>query len=271
MKKVALVSVVALLFSLLLSAFVAPPKNNNKWPDPTVTVLSGDTEYTVTLLGTDKLAGAFKGASGFPVPSGFHDGDKQFGGKALTISGVSYGSERVCFALPNYAYGWRGSVYQWNSTSWTALATDIIEGKDGAATLACSTVYGNGTYALLVAFDISKAKTKPTSAPVGDGCIHDISSAGWGRGDTLATFGFKIRGAASLDGVSANWTISETTPALAFGTPSISGTSIFQSWGGPDAYIFTGDVPYAIFPTHLTFTVYLEDGCHSVSTSIDED
>jgi hypothetical protein len=140
----------ALAFSLVIAGFT-PAQAATKWGDPTVTPISGDTEFTITLLYPSKI-GSYKGESGLTIPEGYLDGEKQFGGKLLVLKGVSYGTQTLCFPFPTYASGWRGSIASWNSTKWVIFATSFTPGKEGAATLACTTIYGDGTYGLIVNF-----------------------------------------------------------------------------------------------------------------------
>jgi hypothetical protein len=65
------------------------------------------------------------------------------------VSNFLYGKANACFPFGNYAYGWRGNVYQWNGSKWAKLDTVVTKGNDGSPALACATIYGSGTYALL--------------------------------------------------------------------------------------------------------------------------
>ncbi len=152
--------IVALLIaSLFLSAFIIEP--TIVWPDPTVAAISGDTDFVASVTDPLKLSGTYKNDVGTPVPTGFPAGEIQFGGNGLVLKDVTSGSQSLCFSFPTYRYGWRGSIYQWNGSKWVKLATTITERNEGAPALACTTVYGNGTYALLIGF-------YPDLAPISD-------------------------------------------------------------------------------------------------------
>jgi hypothetical protein len=139
-----------LAFSLVL-ADLTPAQAATKWGDPTVTPITGDTEFTITLLDPAKI-GSYKGDSGLTIPDGFLDGEKQFGGKLLILKGVSLGSESLCYPFPTYQYGWRGFLARWDGAKWVKLATSITPGKESAPAMACTTIYGDGTYGLIVSY-----------------------------------------------------------------------------------------------------------------------
>jgi hypothetical protein len=141
-----------ILCSLLTAGFFIPKPVHN-WSEPTVTPLTGDTGFSITLLNPESLEGAFIGTAGFPLPTGFIEGEKQFGGQALKLSGAGAGTQKLCFSLPTYQYGWRGNIYQWDGTMWVKLGSEVTLGDDGSPTLYCSTIYGDGTYALLIGYD----------------------------------------------------------------------------------------------------------------------
>lgn len=144
---------VFILCSFLTAGFVPPPKSPQNWADPTVTPLTGDTDFSITLLNPKSLEGAYIGSAGFPLPTGFIEGEKQFGGQALMLSGADLGSQKICFALPTYQYGWRGAIHRWDGTMWVKLGSEVMLGDDGSPTLYCSVIYGDGTYALLIGYD----------------------------------------------------------------------------------------------------------------------
>ena len=139
------------------------------WANPWVTPVSGDLVFTSTAVSPVTLAGAEKADSGLIVPVGFPTGERQFGGNALVVSGFSGGTANACFSFPTYRYGWRGGVYEWTGSKWMALPTTIgnPEAKEGAPSTACATIYGSGTYALIINFNVGEA-------PVNT-CAYDTS------------------------------------------------------------------------------------------------
>ncbi len=132
------------------------------WAAPWTVPVSGDMVFTSTAVSPLSLAGAEKTDGGLIVPVGFPTGEKQFGGQALQVSGLSSGSASACFSFPTYRYGWRGGVYQWLNNKWVSMPTTFSNtaDKEGAPTLACATIYSSGTYALLTHFSIAEAPVK---------------------------------------------------------------------------------------------------------------
>jgi len=147
------------LCSLLVTGIT--PAEAAAWPPPTAVALTGDTSFTATVVDPAQLTGASFADGEKIYPTGFNQGEVQFGGKALVLTGIESGSQQLCFAFPNYAAGWRGNVYQWDGAKWVKLATTITEGEDGAMTRACAVSYGNGTYALIISYT-EQAKVLPT-------------------------------------------------------------------------------------------------------------
>ena len=129
------------------------------WANPWTVPVSGDLVFTSTAVSPVTLAGAEKTDSGLIVPVGFRTGERQFGGNALVVSGLSGGSANACFSFPTYRYGWRGGVYEWTGSKWMPLPTTIgnPEAKEGAPSTACAPIYGNGTFALIINFNEGKA------------------------------------------------------------------------------------------------------------------
>ena len=119
-----------ILLSILLSAFLLlgtfgavsakpmPTSNSVSLPDPTVTPVSGNTKFEVALLAMQELPGVTTLDSGMLVPTGFPNGEKQFEGKGIQISGFTYGSAKACFAVTAVGQGWGGQVGSWNGTKW---------------------------------------------------------------------------------------------------------------------------------------------------------
>ena len=145
-----LVSVFAISLVLMAGSSTALAAD---WANPWTVPLTGD--LTSTAVPPVTLAGAVKTDSGLIVPFGFPMGERQFGGNALVVSGLSGGSANACFSFPTYRYGWRGGVYEWTGSKWMALPTSIgnPEGKEGAPATACAPIYGNGTFALIISYN----------------------------------------------------------------------------------------------------------------------
>jgi hypothetical protein len=158
------------------------------------------------------LPGTYLGAGGYPIPTGFADGQAQFGGKGLVLSGVDYGMQQTCFPFPTYYYGWRGSVYGWDGAKWVKYSTTITEGEDGAVTTACAKTFGNGTYALLVGFNQTLAPAP--ALPPQEECKTDLHLNYWEWGPTSAfNLGVMFWGDFQPElGESYNWKIENVKP-----------------------------------------------------------
>jgi hypothetical protein len=116
-------------------------------PDPVVAVLSGDANFTTHFLSIAALPGT-SGADAFN-PAGWPAGEKQFEGKGIKLSGLSYGSVSVCFPLQYTSQGWTGAVASYNGTKWELLSTTLTPLEESQTAMACAAVSANGTYALL--------------------------------------------------------------------------------------------------------------------------
>lgn len=156
MKKrfVVLLSVLLCAFLLLgtfgaVSAKSSPISNSTALPDPTVTPVSGNTKFDVSLLSMLELPGATTLDSGLLVPTGFPSGEKQFEGKGVQISGFTYGSAKACFPVVGVSLGWGGKVGTWDGTKWKLLPTTITAVDEQPYSLACATISANGTYAMI--------------------------------------------------------------------------------------------------------------------------
>ncbi|GEM_PF-1836662 len=152
MKKIVLgLLSITLVISLLLAPSNAAQAED--WTDPVITPLSGTSDFTTRVVDPISLQyGITKTAQGLTVPTGFPLGEKQFGGKAVIIKGLETGTATLCFSFPTYRYGWRGGIYQWNGTTWSVMASTTTEGIEGSPATVCSTITGDGTYALITGF-----------------------------------------------------------------------------------------------------------------------
>lgn len=149
-------TVLALLsITLIMSLLLAPSGAVQavEWTDPIVTPLNGSSDFTTTMIDPITLQyGIAKTDKGLTVPTGFPLGEKQFGGKAVIIKGLESGKANLCFSFPSYRYGWTGSVYQWNGSAWVSMTSATTEGIEGSPASVCTTITGDGTYALIIGF-----------------------------------------------------------------------------------------------------------------------
>jgi hypothetical protein len=261
MKRINVLVIMVLAASLFLSASVLPARVNTTWSDPVVTTLSGDETYTVSTASPASLAGAFIGNGGYPLPVGFNEGDRQFGGDALIIKNVSFGTELACFAFPTYSAGWRGAIYQWTGSAWNALATSFIDASDGSGVLGCATIFGNGTYALLVYFSPANAPVADSAAVINtsvEDCTMDARLTGWGFGPDRESLQMYVTYPGIVNGVKHTWVIIEAEPVGVFGTLPISGTGTSGS-----GYVSTGHRPIDPLPTSMLISLRTGSTCHA--------
>lgn len=126
-----------------------------------VTAVNGDSSFTTTVLGVEKLEG-IQTVDGMIYPAGFVAKEAQFIGDAVRVQGHSYGQASVCFSFTESTEGWKGDIYQWGGNKWNKLVTTLNSGGEGVPT-ACASFYGDGDLALIGGFSgtIKKAAVLP--------------------------------------------------------------------------------------------------------------
>jgi hypothetical protein len=232
-----------LLFALVGTASAKSVVNSEV--NPTVTPITGITNFTVTLLPILDLPGQTTTTNGLVVPSGFPAGEKQFEGKGVEINGLTYGTAKVCFPITAISQGWGGQVGSWDGTKWNLLDTTLTTPDESAYSLACATISSNGTYALLAwVVDASKL---PSSKP---DCDFKIYSFGFLEPDdwhkiyegTVKTV--IIGSMTDLTGMHLTFSLLKAIPANAFimngslqGTIVYEGGSFYSLYDSHGAYI----------------------------------
>ena len=100
--------------------------------DPLVTPVSGDMIFTTEIVPIASLPGTIVLASQMLAPVGFPEGEAQFEGAGVRVTGMDYGKATVCFTLSTIAVnqGWGGKAGVWNGTKWVLLPTTITTGTD---------------------------------------------------------------------------------------------------------------------------------------------
>jgi len=154
--------------------------------DPTVTPVSGDMEITTEIVPIVNLPGTHELANQMLAPVGFPDGEAQYGGNGIRVSGFSTGKATVCFHLNASAVqmGWGGKVGVWNGKKWVLLATTITTPDESPTSYACASISGNGTYAFI------QYVAEPDKLPTMGECVFDVDiyptgyQAGGGEGYT---------------------------------------------------------------------------------------
>jgi hypothetical protein len=139
-----------LVITLVLSSFSSASADYSD--DPWVTPVSGDLEFNTTIVPLSSLPGTIELSSQMLVPAGFAEGEVQFGGNGVRITGFDGGKATICYSLTasEVAYGWGGKVGSWDGAKWALLPTSIAPvPEEGSATSACATIYGNGTYTFI--------------------------------------------------------------------------------------------------------------------------
>ncbi|MEA5079275.1 MAG: hypothetical protein VB013_11965 [Anaerolineaceae bacterium] len=132
----------------------------------TVTSITGDSSFTVAPVAMLQLPGQTTTSSGLVVPSGFPLGEKQFEGKGVLVSGLSYGTAKACFPISAVNQGWGGKVGYWDGSVWKLLDTTISTPQESATSSACANISNNGTYALITwVVDASKLVVTKTKLP----------------------------------------------------------------------------------------------------------
>jgi hypothetical protein len=120
--------------------------------NPVVTPVSGDMVFTTEIVPIAQLPGTVVLASQMLAPVGFPEGEAQFEGAGVRVTGMDNGKATACFTLPTIAVnqGWGGKVGVWNGTKWVLLPTAITTGTDEAAnTTACAPISSSGIYAFI--------------------------------------------------------------------------------------------------------------------------
>jgi hypothetical protein len=143
--------VAAMLFSITTTAAAVPPPpipTTSSLPEPVVTPVSGDMEFTTEFIPIAQFPGTTE-YNQMLVPVGFPAGEAQYQGDGVVVSGMDSGQATACFTITGTEYGWGGKVGVWNGTKWVLLATTIKALEESPNSLACAAITGNGTYAFI--------------------------------------------------------------------------------------------------------------------------
>jgi hypothetical protein len=138
--------VLALLLTATGAAIAAPLADA-----PVVTLLAGSGTITTKPISVEDLPGTIVNEAGTILPAGFPEGEKQFSGDGIQVSGLN-GMANACMPMANYQYGWFGSIYQYVNGKWTALPGTTTPIAESSAATVCATIYSDGIYAVLVSY-----------------------------------------------------------------------------------------------------------------------
>jgi hypothetical protein len=153
-----------LVLSLALSSFSSVTAAGGG--DPWVTPVSGDMEFSATIVPIASLPGVIELASQMLAPAGFPAGEAQFGGNGVRLTEFETGKATACFSLSaiEVRQGWGGKVGMWDGAKWVLLPTTIAPvAEEASTTSACAGITGNGTYAFIKY--ISDAALLPKGPP----------------------------------------------------------------------------------------------------------
>jgi len=148
-----------LVLTLLLGSFGSARAEVGD--DPVVTPVSGDMDFTTEVVPIASLPGIIELADLMLAPAGFPEGEAQFEGAAVRVTGMDSGKASACFTISGTQYGWGGKVGMWNGTKWMLLPTTITSPDETPNSIACATIAGSGTYAFV------KYVTEPDLLPAG--------------------------------------------------------------------------------------------------------
>lgn len=139
-----------LVVTSIVSAGFWPTSNTPTVPDPYALPAVENSGMVSSVVGVPSLPGTVLLDSGKYLPAGFNQGDAQFAGSGLEVSGLGKReTTEVCFPFRSVNYQWKGVVSQWNGDKWLALDTSFPADADGATNWACAKGAGNGTFALI--------------------------------------------------------------------------------------------------------------------------
>lgn len=141
---------ILLVLTLALSSFSIVTAEGSD--DPWVTPVSGDLEFNAEVIPLASLPGTIELGNQMLVPAGFPEGEVQFGGNGVRVTGFDGGKATLCYTLTakEVAVGWGGKFGSWDGSKWTLLPTTIAPvPEEGSTTSACATITGNGTYAFI--------------------------------------------------------------------------------------------------------------------------
>ena len=136
-----------LVFGLLFTSFGSA--SALAVDEPVVTPVSGDMEFTTTVVPTVSLPGVAELPGGMLVPVGFPAGEAQFGSDGVRVTDFASGKAAACFGITGVEYGWGGNVGMWDGSTWVLLPTTITSFAENLVSSACATITGNGTYTFI--------------------------------------------------------------------------------------------------------------------------
>lgn len=139
--------IVCMLFSVFSTAKAAPLQAG-----AVVTPINGAISLQTKIVRLEDLPGTVMGSSGSYLPASSPTGDRQFYGDGIAVSGLTGGSASLCMNAPVSTSGWTGTLYKWTGSKWEKLATVNTDLPESTLASACSVIYSDGTYAMMMAY-----------------------------------------------------------------------------------------------------------------------
>jgi len=253
-----------IVFSLIMLTFGTVSANSG--PKPVVTPVTGDQNFSVIYLPIGKLPGSTGGYEGMYYPAGFSNGEKQFEGMGVEISGLTYGSAKACFPIKGITKGWGGQVGQWNGSKWVLLATNITTPDESDYSYACATIYGDGTYALLSW--IADISLLPGNGSMSSTCGFGITNLGnimsdmvWdGDNFTATLIGIGFQSTGDLAGMPVTVTFLSAKPAGSYGVTGTGSGTIGGEDGGYVVWFDSGLSMFNMTGTNSSYTYRIDFG-----------
>ena len=243
---------------------------------PSVTSLTGDSHFSVTLVSLNNLPGSKLNSNGLLIPTGFGNGEKQFNGEGVLVSGLSYGSASACFPIKGITQGWGGKVGKWNGSKWVFLPTSVTTPAESDHSIACATISSDGTYALL-SWVVDPSKIVNNSNPYQPTCSFTVTSvdnitSGPSEGPeyfTTSLTGISIDYPGITTGVPVTVSLISSNPSGSFIMTGTGSGSTSDGGGEGIVVNFTSGVPLTIYYTNLSYTYLLKIGnCYAVYTVV---
>jgi hypothetical protein len=239
--------------------------------NPVFTPISGDKSYTTEFLPIVDLPGIATLASGMLVPAGFPNGEKQFEGLGLKLTGFDGGSASACFAINTVNQGWGGQVGKWNGSKWELLPTSISTPSESPYSWACTTVNASGTYALIT-WVTDASKLVSTYKPDCGFDLLDVYEASTTVGHngtdyqdgTFQRFFIRTTDAVDFSGLPLTVSVSSDPVGTYTWDRTMSGTLQFNGGSGSNYYYYIVISPdgyyYNEFPNNISRTYHMDFG-----------
>lgn len=264
--------VFVILVLLLVTVQTAFAESNT---GPVVTSLTGDSQFLVTKLSVDKLPGTTHNTGGILIPVGFGNGEKQFDGDGVVISGLSYGSASACFPIKAVSQGWGGKVGKWDGGKWVLLATKVTSPAETDHSNACATITSDGTYALLSwVVDPSKLPANTANEPACDfsiNAVYNITSGPSEHDDyfTTSLIGIVLDYPGITTGVPVSVSFLSANPTGSFVLTGTGSGTIIDGGGEGYEVLFNPGLPLTIYYSNLSYTYRIKIGsCYANFTVV---